>query len=112
MADERVLVGDLTRKEFRERMQAGTIKAAIVPTAATEQHNEHLEMTHDTLHCSLVAQLAAQRLLPQVVVAPTVAVGVSGHVEQHQIGGFEIGVGAPSAKWCHRGHNHLGIGRL
>ena len=83
MADERVLVGDLTRKEFRERMQAGTIKAAIVPTAATEQHNEHLEMTHDTLHCSLVAQLAAQRLLPQVVVAPTVAVGVSGHWMEH-----------------------------
>ena len=42
MSDERVFIGDLTRKEFRERMQAGTIKAAIVPTAATEQHNEHL----------------------------------------------------------------------
>ena len=50
VADERVFIGDLTRKEFRERMEQGTIKAAIVPTAATEQHNEHLEMIHDTLH--------------------------------------------------------------
>ncbi len=44
--DRRVFVGDLTRKEFREKMEAGTIKAAIIPTAATEQHNEHLEMIH------------------------------------------------------------------
>ena len=29
MADERVLVGDLTRKEFRERMEAGVIKAVL-----------------------------------------------------------------------------------
>ncbi len=83
MADERILVGDLTRKEFRERMEAGTIKAAIVPTAATEQHNEHLEMTHDTLHCTLVAELAARALLPKVVVTPTVAVGVSEHWMKH-----------------------------
>ncbi len=39
MADERVFIGDLTRREFRERMQAGTIQAAVVPVAATEQHN-------------------------------------------------------------------------
>ena len=35
MSDERVFIGDFTRKEFRERMKAGTIHAAIVPTAAT-----------------------------------------------------------------------------
>ena len=83
MADERVFVGDLTRKEFRERIAMGTIKAAIVPTAATEQHNEHLHMIHDTLHASYMAEHAAQKLLPQVVVASPVAIGVSEHWMQH-----------------------------
>ena len=83
MADERVFVGDLTRKEFRERMQASTIKAAIVPTAATEQHNEHLHMIHDTFHASYMAEQAAIRLLPQVVVATPVAIGVSEHWMKH-----------------------------
>ena len=83
MADERVFVGDLTRKEFRERMQQGLIKAAIVPTAATEQHNEHLEMIHDTFHVTYMAEQAARRLHPQVVVATPVGIGVSEHWMEH-----------------------------
>ena len=83
MSDERVFTGDFTRKEFRERMQTGTIKAAIVPTGATEQHNEHLEMIHDTFHISYVAEQAAKRLLPQVVVSTPVGVGVSEHWMSH-----------------------------
>ena len=83
MADERVFVGDLTRKEFRQRIETGTIKAAIVPTAVTEQHNEHLHMIHDTLHASYMAEHAARKLLPQVVVATPVAIGVSEHWMQH-----------------------------
>ena len=83
MPDTRVFVGDLTRKEFRERMQAGTIKAAVVPTAATEQHNEHLEMIHDTLHVTHMAEQAAKRLHPQVVVATPIGIGVSEHWMEH-----------------------------
>ena len=83
MADERVFIGDLTRREFRERIQAGTIKAAIVPTAATEQHNEHLHMIHDTFHASYMAEHAAKKLLPQVVVATPVGIGVSEHWMKH-----------------------------
>lgn len=83
MTDQRVFVGDLTRKEFRQRIEAGTIKAAIVPTAATEQHNEHLEMIHDTLHATYMAEHAAKRLLPQVVVASPIAIGVSEHWMAH-----------------------------
>ena len=83
MADERVMIGDFTRKEFRERMQTGAIRAAIVPTAATEQHNEHLEMIHDTLHVHHMAEQAARRLLPQVVVATPVGIGVSEHWMAH-----------------------------
>ncbi|NKB67192.1 MAG: creatininase family protein [Candidatus Latescibacteria bacterium] len=83
MADTRVFTGDLTRKEFRQRMQQGTIKAAIVPTAATEQHNEHIEMIHDTLHVTYMAEQAAKRLHPQVVVATPIAIGVSEHWMDH-----------------------------
>ena len=83
MKDERVFIGDLTRKEFRERMQAGTIQAAIVPTGATEQHNEHLEMIHDILHCAHMAEQAARRLLPRVVVASPISIGVSEHWMEH-----------------------------
>lgn len=83
MADERVFIGDLTRKEFRERMRDGTIKAAIVPTAATEQHNEHLHMIHDTLHASYMAEMAAKNLLPQVVVTTPIGIGVSEHWMEH-----------------------------
>lgn len=77
MADERVFVGDMTRTEFRERMESGTIEAAIVPTGATEQHNEHLEMIHDAFHVTHVAEQAARRLHPRVVVASPVSIGVS-----------------------------------
>ena len=83
MSDSRVFVGDFTRKEFRQRLEQGIIKAAIVPTAATEQHNEHLEMIHDTLHVTYMAEQAARRLHPQVVVATPIAIGVSEHWMAH-----------------------------
>ena len=60
MRDKRVFVGDLTRKEFRGMIEDGTIKAAIVPTAATEQHLEHLEMIHDTASVTYMAEQAAK----------------------------------------------------
>lgn len=92
MRDKRVLIGDYTRKEFRERVADGTFQAAIVPTAATEQHLEHLEMTHDTASCTLVALEVARTLHPQVVVSPTVAVGVSEHHLAHK-GSLTVRVG-------------------
>ena len=83
MSDAHVFIGDLTRKEFRNRMQAGAIKAAVVPTGATEQHNEHLEMIHDTLHVTHMAEQAARRLHPQVVVATPIGIGYSEHWMEH-----------------------------
>ena len=43
----KALLGKHTRREFRERMQSGELKACIIPVAATEQHLEHLAMEHD-----------------------------------------------------------------
>ena len=75
----KVLLWENTRREFREALEGGSLKAVIVPTGSTEQHNEHLAMIHDTASVTLVAQQAALQLYPQVLVATPVSVGISGH---------------------------------
>ncbi len=76
---ERVLLWECTRKEIREAIETGSLKAAIVPTGSTEQHNEHLAMIHDTASVLLVSQNAALQLYPRVTVATPVPVGISPH---------------------------------
>lgn len=78
-----VIVGKLTRREFRERMQSGELKACIIPVAATEQHLEHLAMEHDWASCMHIATEVAERLSPEVLVAPSMAVGISEHHMRH-----------------------------
>jgi creatinine amidohydrolase len=75
----KVLLWENTRREFREAVEGGTLKAVIVPTGSTEQHNEHLAMIQDTASVTLVAQQAALALYPQVLVATPVPVGISPH---------------------------------
>ena len=73
----KVLLWESTRKEIRERIEGGLLKAAIVPTGSTEQHNEHLAMIQDIASSVLVAQQAALQLYPQVIVTTPVPVGIS-----------------------------------
>src|SRR3954465_6986083 len=75
----RVLLWESTRKEFREAIEGGALKAVIVPTGSTEQHNEHLAMINDTASVTLVAQQAALLVYPQVTVATPVSIGISPH---------------------------------
>jgi len=75
----KVLLWESTRKEFREALEGGVLRAMIVPTGSTEQHNEHLAMINDTASVTLVAQQAALRLYPKVMVATPVSVGISPH---------------------------------
>ena len=70
---------ELTREEFAAGLADGTIKAAVIPTASSEQHLHHLAMIHDTSCVELVARLAAQRVYPHVVVTTPLAIGVSEH---------------------------------
>ena len=51
----KVLLWESTRKEFREALEGGVLKAVILPTGSTEQHNEHLAMINDTASVTLVA---------------------------------------------------------
>lgn len=79
-----VLLYEMTRREVREALDEGRLRAAIVPTGSTEQHNEHLHMIHDTASALLVAERAAQRLYPEVVVTTPLAIGVSEHWMDHK----------------------------
>lgn len=77
ISPRKVLLWESTRKEIRDRIEGGQLKAAIVPTGSTEQHNEHLAMIHDIASSVLVAQQAALQLYPQVIVTTPVPVGIS-----------------------------------
>lgn len=78
-----VLLRKHTRREFRQRMQAGELKACIIPVAAIEQHLEHLAMEHDWRSVCHVAVLAAERLRPHVLVAEGLMAGISEHHMRH-----------------------------
>lgn len=78
-----ILLRKHTRREFRERMRSGELKACILPVAAVEQHLEHLAMEHDWRSVCHVAYQVAQRLRPQVVVAEGLMAGISEHHMKH-----------------------------
>ena len=81
--DEQVLLGKHSRREFRQRMEAGELQACIIPVAATEQHLEHLAMEHDWRSCMHVSVEVAKRLHPGVLVAPSMNIGISEHHMRH-----------------------------
>src|SRR5580700_3251498 len=82
-ADAEIWLPKLTRREFRERMQAGELSGCIIPVAATEQHLEHLAMEHDWRSVLHIAGEVARRLAPRVLIAPAVSVGISEHHMRH-----------------------------
>ena len=77
MSSPEVLQRKHTRREFRERMQSGELKACIIPVAAIEQHLEHLAMEHDWRSVCHVAVAVAERLRPHVLVAEGLMAGIS-----------------------------------
>ena len=78
-ASAEVLVRKHTRREFRQRMQTGELKACIIPVAAVEQHLEHLAMEHDWRSVCHVATAVAERLRPHVLLAEGLMAGISEH---------------------------------
>ena len=74
---DRVMLGECTRKEIRERLADGKLKGALLPIGANEQHNEHLSLNLDIFLATFISQQVALRLYPQVVVAPGLPAGYS-----------------------------------
>jgi len=83
MTNPEVLQRKLTRREFRERMQSGELRACIIPVAAIEQHLEHLAMEQDWRSVCHVAVAVAERLRPHVLVAEGLMAGISEHHMRH-----------------------------
>jgi len=83
MSEPEVLLRKLTRREFRQRMQSGELKACLIPVAAVEQHLEHLAMEHDWRSVCHVAGAVAGRLRPGVLVAEGLMAGISEHHMRH-----------------------------
>lgn len=81
--DASLILHKHTRREFRERMQSGELQGCIIPIAATEQHLEHLAMEHDWRSVLHISTEVARRLMPRVVVAPAMNIGISEHHMRH-----------------------------
>lgn len=67
---KKVLLWENTRKEIRESLAKGRLKAAILPTGSVEQHNEHMALIADVAISTLISQQVALQLYPRVLVAP------------------------------------------
>ena len=59
---DRVLLWENTRKEIRELLESGLLKAAILPAGSIEQHNEHIALVEDTAHATFYAKQIALEL--------------------------------------------------
>ena len=74
---DKVLLWENTRKEIRESLKSGNLKAAIIPTGSTEQHSEHLALCTDIAMATFVSQQVALQLYPKVTVSTPCPVGYS-----------------------------------
>ena len=72
---DRVLLWENTRKEVREALQSGRLKAAFVPAGSTEQHGENLALGTDFFMATFLSQQAALQMYPQVIVSTPCPVG-------------------------------------
>lgn len=84
MPAQEVMLAKLTRREFREGIEAGKFSTAIICVASIEQHSEHLAMEHDLESVVSIAREAAKRLYPQILVTVPMAVGISEHHMHHK----------------------------
>lgn len=91
MKDDRtVRIEALTRREFAEGRERGRYGAVVLALGSIEQHLDHLAVAQDTTSSTLVAEQAARRLYPNVLVAAPVSVGISEH---HMKWGPTISIG-------------------
>ena len=68
---------EMTWYEVKEAL--GTVKMAIIPIGAHEQHGPHMAESCDAVLATELANRLAERLYPEVLVTPTVNMGVSIH---------------------------------
>jgi creatinine amidohydrolase len=67
----------MTWEEVEEALN--TVKMAIVPVGAHEQHGPHMAESCDAVLATEMAKEVAERMYPYVLVTPTINMGVSPH---------------------------------
>jgi len=70
-------LSQMTTVEFAEAMK--TVRVALVPVGATEQHGPNLAMGTDYVIAHRFCQKIAEAIHPRAIVVPPVSVGVSYH---------------------------------
>lgn len=71
------ILADMTWPEVATALE--TVQIAIIPVGAHEQHGPHMAESCDAVLAEAMAKKLAERLFPQVLVAPTIAMGISPH---------------------------------
>lgn len=77
--NRKVRIEAYTRREFREALQAGSFRAAIIATGSIEQHLEHLVFEQDIASSTHVAERVAEALYPNVAVVVPMSIGIAEH---------------------------------
>ncbi len=71
------LLTEMTWPEVKDALE--TVKLAIIPVGAHEQHGPHMNESCDAVLATQLSNRLAERLFPHVLVTPTVNMGVSIH---------------------------------
>jgi creatinine amidohydrolase len=71
------LLTNMTWEEVEEALK--TVKMAIIPIGAHEQHGPHMAESCDAVLATEMAKKVAERVHPYVLVTPTINMGVSPH---------------------------------
>lgn len=74
---EKFIMSDMTWPEIQNAFK--TVKVAIIPVGAQEQHGHHLAEACDSYRAEKFCSLLAEKCFPRVIVTPTINYGVSPH---------------------------------
>lgn len=77
MNDQAFILAEMTWPEAKEAL--AQVKAALLPVGSFEQHGPHGTFELDTRRADEFGRLLAARMYPQVLLAPSLNVGVSYH---------------------------------
>ena len=77
MKDEAFILTEMTWPEVAEALDS--VRLAIIPVGAHEQHGPHMNESCDAVLATEMAKRLAARMHPQVLVTPTVNMGISPH---------------------------------
>lgn len=71
------LLTEMTWEEVKDALE--TVKLAIIPIGAHEQHGPHMVESCDAVLATEMSKKLAEKLHPHVLVTPTINMGVSNH---------------------------------